>query len=73
LGSQQGEHGRLLLVSPQAREQVLWSRVLPRRRQQQRCSRRPVKAWFYSCISTCWGLHPRASRAIHPRAGANEH
>jgi hypothetical protein len=30
LGSQQGEHGPLLPVSPQAQEQVLRSRVPPR-------------------------------------------
>jgi hypothetical protein len=73
LGPQQGEHGSLLPRSPQAREQVLRSRVPPRRPRQQRCSGRPVKAWFYSRSSTIGCLRPRASRAIHSEAGATDH
>jgi hypothetical protein len=38
LGSQQGEHGRLLPGSLQAREQVLWPRVPSCRLRQQRCN-----------------------------------
>jgi hypothetical protein len=73
LGLQQGEHGRLLPRSPQAREKNLRSRVPSRRLRQQRCSRRPVEAWFYSRSSTSGCLHPRASRAIHPGASAHDH
>jgi ribonuclease HI len=35
-------------------------------RDKQRCSRRPVEAWFYSRSSTSGCLRPRASRAIIP-------
>jgi ribonuclease HI len=42
-------------------------------RDNKRCSRRPVEAWFYSRASTHRSLHPRASHAIHPRASANDH
>jgi ribonuclease HI len=73
LGPQQGEHGRLLSRSLQAREQVLRSRVLPCRPRQQRCSGRPIEAWFYSRSSASGCLRPRASRAIHTRAGAYDH
>jgi ribonuclease HI len=67
------ENMRLLPRSPQAREQVLWSRVPSCRLRQQRCSGRPIEAWFYSCSSTSGCLHPRASCAVHPRVGAYDH
>jgi hypothetical protein len=72
-GPQQGEHGCLLSRSPQAREQVLWSRVLSSRTRQQCCSGHPIEAWFYSRSSTSGCLRPRASCAIHPRAVAYDH
>jgi ribonuclease HI len=37
------------------------------------CTGCPVKAWFYSRSSTSGCLRPRASRAIHPGAGAHDH
>jgi ribonuclease HI len=40
---------------------------------QLRCSRRPVEARFYSRSSTSGRLRTRASRAIHPGAGAIDH
>jgi ribonuclease HI len=54
-------------------ENKFYGRVPSRRPRQQCCSGRPVKAWFYSRSSTSWCLCPRASRAIHPRAGATDH
>jgi ribonuclease HI len=63
----------LLPRSPQAREQILRSRVPSRRPRQQRCSGRPIKAWFYSRSSTSGCLRPRASRSIHLGAGVDNH
>jgi ribonuclease HI len=36
-------------------------------------SGRPVEAWFYLRSSTSGCLRPRASRTIHPVAGATDH
>jgi hypothetical protein len=73
LGPQQGEHGRLLPRSLQAREQVLWSRVPPHRPRQQRCQRTSCRrlvllALKYQRVSssTSFTRHPSRSRRHRP-------
>jgi hypothetical protein len=54
-------------------ENKFYGLVPPHHPRQQRCSGRPLEAWIYPRSITSGCLRSRASRAIHPGAGATDH